>query len=80
MRSKSRLDAPGAQIGKRVEEPRSGIHIPKQIGDPDARHERVDRAVEAFTRPRGDGIVRGNLEATVRLERQKPDSSHLSQH
>ena len=42
------VDAPGAQIGKRVEEPREGVHIPQQIGDPDARHQRIDRAVEAF--------------------------------
>ena len=59
------MDAPGAQIGKRVEEPRSGVHIPQQVGDPDTRHERIDRAVKAFARGRGEGVVGRDLEAAV---------------
>ena len=59
------VDAPGAQIGKRVEEPRSGVHIPQQVGDPDTRHERIDRAVKAFARGRGEGVVGRDLEAAV---------------
>ena len=51
------VDAPGAQIGKRAEEPRSGVHIPQQVGDPDARHERVERTVQAFARGRGKAMA-----------------------
>ena len=70
------VDAPGAQIGKRVEEPREGVHIPQQIGDPDARHQRIDRAVEAFARRRRERVVRRDFEAAL-LE---PDAVEATGH
>ena len=70
------VDAPGAQIGKRVEEPRAGVHIPQQIGDPDARHQRIDRAVEAFARRRRERVVRRDFEAAL-LE---PDAGEATGH
>ena len=70
------MDAPGAQIGKRVEEPREGVHIPQQIGDPDARHQRIDRAVEAFARRRRERVVRRDFEAAL-LE---PDAVEATGH
>ena len=59
------MDASGTQVGERVEEAGAHVHLPEQVSDPDAWHEHVDRAVEAFAGGRRHGVVRRDAQPAV---------------
>ena len=81
MRSSPRLVAPAstaARIAARLEcirpkrrsvnasrKPVREFTSPQKVGDPDARHEHIDRAVEAFARGRRHRIVRRDAQTGV---------------
>ena len=71
----------GTQVGERVEKAGTGVHVPQKVGDPEARHERIDRAVEAFARGRRHGVVRRDAQPNV-LEAQafEPTARQLRPH